>query len=123
MSSSGDDSVPDDSRLLRRIHPTQVIDDKNLNTKRPSSGAFDQPELSVDAEHILEQHNHDWHFSLEGYPGYSLVRVLATVAKGLELPVKHRPLQENPAHCEIHGRKTPRIAKALAKASSWVHIA
>jgi hypothetical protein len=98
------------------------VEDRNLNRKRPSSGAFDDDELSVDAEHLLEQAGLDWHFSLDGYSGYSLARLRAGEARSRNLPVHQKPLDDNPAHCEIHGRKTPGVAKALAKACTWAHL-
>lgn len=122
MADVDDGSIADDAKLFRRIHPRLVVDDKNRSEKRPSSGAFDDSELSVDAEPLLANAGLDWHFSLKGYEGYSLVSFIASAARGLSLPVLHKPLPDNPAHCEIHGKKTTSLARALARASVWVHL-
>jgi len=63
-------AIADDAGLLRRIHPDQVIDDKNLGRVRPSSGAFRDRELSVDAEPILYKQGLDWRFSLRNRPAF-----------------------------------------------------
>jgi hypothetical protein len=81
MADVDDGSIKDDACLLRRIRPDQVVDDENANTRRPSSAAFRDPEMSVDAEPILTTHGLDWHFSLSGYEGYSLVNVDALHAR------------------------------------------
>lgn len=120
-----DGSISNDAHLLRRVHPDQVIFDKNLNRNRPSSGAFDDPEMSVDAEPLLAHAGYDWRFCLINNSGYSLVKFLAGVARGLDLPVIYKPLTgppPNPAHCEVHGKKTPGKTKALWRASEWVHL-
>lgn len=125
MADIDDGSIGDDAGLLRRVHPDQVIFDQNLNQKRPSSGAFDDLELSVDSEPLVIADGRDWRSCLANHSGYSLVRFLAGVARGLQLPVIHKPITEipeNPAHCEVHGKKTPGKAKALWRASTWVHL-
>jgi hypothetical protein len=48
-----DGSVPDSAGLLRRIHPSQVVQDHNTGRARPSSAAFKDPHMSVDIEPIL----------------------------------------------------------------------
>jgi hypothetical protein len=101
-----DGSIADDADLLRRIRPDQIVDDKNLGSRRPSSAAFKDPALSVDAEPILQQHRLDWTFTLRGYQGYSLARFKAGAARAKGLPVVAKPLQDNPAHTEVHGKKT-----------------
>lgn len=117
-----DGSIANDAGLLRRIHPDQVTRDKNTNLERPSSAAFKDPRLSVDAESILHANRRDWHFLLAGYPGFSLVRFSAGAARALDLPVVHKPLVDNPAHAEVLGKKTGRIADSLRRASDWVHL-
>ena len=123
MSCNTDDgSVSDDSGLLRRIRPDQVIDDKNRGVRRPSSAAFKDPRLSVDAEPILHEDRLDWTFSLEGYDGYSLARFIARVAREKQLAVIHKPLDHNRAHVEVVGKKTQSIANYLRDNSQWVHL-
>jgi hypothetical protein len=63
--------------LLRRIHPLQVVPDRNNGTLRPSSAAFKDPSMAVDVEPFLAEQGLDWKFSLKDYPEHSLVRLSA----------------------------------------------
>ena len=123
MADVDDGSISDATGLLRRIRPDQIVDDQNRGLRRPSSAAFKDPALSVDAESLLAAHGLDWHFSLHGYQGYSLVRFRAGVARALGLAVIPRPIpNENPAHTEVDGKKTQGIANSLVAGSQWVHL-
>jgi len=115
-----DRSIADDVGLLRRIRPDQVVHDKNMGQERPSSAAFKDPHMSVDAESILSANGLDWKFSLRNTPGYSLVRFAAGAARLRQLAVVHKPEADNPAHTEVVGKKTQAIANHLVQESSWV---
>lgn len=106
--------------LLRRVAACQCVDDSNSGGKRPSSAAFKDPELSVDAEEILIEDGKDFNFSVEGFPTHALVRFPAAEARTLGLPVLHSPIDGNRAHTEVHGKKTQSIANKLAAAAEWV---
>jgi hypothetical protein len=122
MADVDDGSIADDTCLLRRIRADQVIDDANLGKRRPSSAAFKDPELSVDAEPILKANGLDWRSTLQGYPGYSLVNVDAGHARAKGLAVIPKPENGKPAHTEVVGRKTQGIANYLVANASWVHL-
>jgi hypothetical protein len=122
MADVDDRSIADDACLLRRIRPEQVVPDKNLGNRRPSSAAFKDPEMSVDAEPILNTNGLDWRSTLKGYQGYSLVNVKASYARAKALAVVHKPLIDNPAHTEVIGRKTQGIANHLRANATWVHL-
>jgi hypothetical protein len=128
MADVDDGSIANDACLLRRIRPDQVVDDENLGTRRPSSAAFKDPDLSVDAEPILKANGLDWKFSLQDYPGYSLANVEARHARDKSLavipkPLKNNPvLKDNPAHTEVVGKKTQGVARHLAANATWVHL-
>jgi hypothetical protein len=122
MSSANDGSIDDSWSLLRRVHPSQVVRDDNAGGRRVSSGAFRDLEMSVDTEELWHAHGRDWHASLEGHEGYSLVRFIAAVPRSLGLSVIHAPLATNPAHTEVHGKKTGSICNRLVAASQWVHL-
>lgn len=98
-------SIPQDAGLLRRIHPDQVIRDRNTGELRPSSAAFKDPNLSVDVETLLQAAGLDWHFSVKDYSGYSLVRFVARSARDRGLAVVSAPLPNNPAHAEVVGKR------------------
>jgi hypothetical protein len=120
----GDDgTIADDAGLLRRIHPKQVIEDKNLGRSRPASGAFKDKQMSVDAEPILHAYKLDWTFSLRNHPGFSLVRFPAREARAKGLQVVHDPEPDNAAHTQVVGTKGRPVADHLARVSVWVHLA
>lgn len=117
-----DGSIANDAMLLRRIRPDQIVDDQNFGARRPSSAAFKDSELSVDAEPILKANGLDWRFSLQAYAGYSLAQFTAGHARAKMLQVIHIPLQKNPAHTEVHGKKTQGVANHLVAGTTWVHL-
>jgi hypothetical protein len=117
-----DGSILQEAGLLRRLHPKQVIPDKNTGKTRPSSAGFKDLNLSVDAEPILRAAGLDWRFTLQGHPGCSLVRFPAGSARERGLSVVPKPTPENPAHTEVIGKKTQSIAKHLSDVSEWVHL-
>jgi hypothetical protein len=115
-------SIADGADLLRRIRPDQIVDDKNLGARRPSSAAFKDPTMSVDTEPILHQHGLDWTFTLRNHSGYSLVRFKAGVGRAETLAIVHKPEPGNPAHTEVIGKKTQGVANRLVAASTWAHL-
>jgi len=117
-----DGSIADDAGLLRRIRPDQIVDDKNSGEKRASSAAFKDPEMSVDAEPILQANGFNWKFCLRNYVGFSLVRFQAGAARAKQLAVVHKPEADNPGHTEVIGKKTHGIANHLRSVSEWVHL-
>ena len=78
---------------------------KILARDDPSSAAFKDPELSVDAEPILKANGENWYFSLKGHEGYSLAQFKAGHARAKALPVIYKPIDGNPAHTEVHGKR------------------
>jgi len=122
MTGSAPRNIPCTASLLRRIHPTQVVDDKNTGIRRFSTAAFKDPKMSVDVEEFLADQGLDWRFSLQGYPDYSLARVsVAAVVQHGQTAV-HVPLNSNCAHAEVKGKKSPGIANKLLEASLPVFI-
>jgi hypothetical protein len=117
MADVDDGSIKDDACLLRRIRPDQIVDDENAKVQRPSSAAFRDPEMSVDAEPMLTANGGDWQTCLKGYDGYSLVNIDAVHARAKGLAVVHKPIKDDPhlpdnqAHTEVLGKKTLGIAK------------
>jgi len=115
-----DGTIEPASRLLRRIHPSQIVDDERLGRRRPSSAAFKDPELSVDVEPFLHEQGLDHQFCLQSTPGYSLAAIVASGCTALGLLVRHSPVAGNAAHAEVHGKKTGSISNQLALQAAWV---
>jgi hypothetical protein len=115
-------ALADDAQLLRRIRSDQIVDDKNMGQRRPSSAAFKDPELSVDAEPVLVSQGLDWKFSLTGFTGYSLAKFSAGQARSKQLVVENKPVVGNPAHTVVAGKKTQGIANYLVASCTWVHL-
>jgi hypothetical protein len=113
--------ISDDDTLLRRVHPSQVINDKNLGRARPSSGVFYDAELSTDSEALLAKHGLDSSFCLRGYSGYSLARIEVEFARNNGMTVTNTPKEGNPAHTDVIGRKTETLQRQFAKHATWAH--
>lgn len=123
MSSAGSEQdVPDDFKLLRRLHPNQVIWDTNKSCWRGSSAAFRDPSMSVDVEDILTELGLDWKFSLRAHNGYSLLRLTVGDARNERQKVTLAPEVDNASHAEVIGNKSPGVASRLFRASSPVLI-
>lgn len=117
-----DHSIGDECELYRRVHPFQVVDDENTGAKRPSSAAFSDPELSVDLKRTLEVNGLDWRFCLKVHAQHSLVTFPAGAARAAKQQLVLDPLDDNPAHTLVVGKKTQSVRNALVKASVWVHL-
>jgi hypothetical protein len=115
--------IKDDDSLCRRIHPSQVIEDKNLGTRRPSSGAFTDPNLSTHSELLLAKFGLDINFCLQNFSGYSLARFPVKFARDNGMAVTHTPEPDNPAHAEVIGKKTKALQRQFAAISVWAHEA
>ena len=77
--------------------------------------------MSVDASELLIKGGRDWKSCLAAHPGYSLVTLLASIARAHRQAVIHDPIPENDAHTLVNGDKPRSVAKSLADASRWVH--
>ena len=94
--------------LYRRIHPSQVKEG------RPTRAAFTDPELSVDLARLTTSEQ-----SLSGHASHGLASIKAGHARSLGQDVFHDPLETNPAHALVKGKKTPRIGRSLARSAKW----
>jgi hypothetical protein len=67
-----DESIPDETRVYRRLHPTQVVWDDNEGRARASSGAFNDESMSVNLGNELARIGESPEFALRRYPMHSL---------------------------------------------------
>ena len=120
MAHKDDETIRSDERLLRRIHPTQVIPDENLGRRRPTSAAFHDFELSVEIASSLEARSLPLTHSLAGHPGFFLASITAKIARDHAQLVCRDPIPGNASHALIVGKKSHRIQKSLAVAAEWI---
>lgn len=124
-----DTSIGDATFLYRRVlnNPDppvkQIIWDDNKKCYRPSSAAFtDHPNgspMSVAIDDTLEELGIDPGSILENHKGYLLAKFPAKIARENNQGIARKPLEGDPAHGEVFGKKTKGVKKALATASTW----
>jgi len=102
--------VADDEPLHRRVHPLFVKPDGSV-----SSQAFRDPEMSVDRGKYRQTLE-----TMRGCETHGLVELIAAAARQLQQEVISAPELFNPAHAIVRGAKSKNVAKALARASTWV---
>jgi hypothetical protein len=126
----GDDEPGDDATirgsdpLWRRIHPDQVLFDRNLGGWRPSSAAFgDHPNgtpMSVVLGNEVIGAGRSAAALLDDYTGYSLAGVTAGLARSCDQIVYRAPRADEPAHAEVKGTKTKGVKRKFATEATWV---
>lgn len=89
--------------FYRYVHPKLAGEDG-----WPTSGAFDDDELSVDWAQLV-----DLDHALAMRLGHGVVAISKAVCDELGLDVRRDPLPSNPAHCLILGRKTGSLRRRL----------
>ncbi|TXN05924.1 hypothetical protein FV242_01770 [Methylobacterium sp. WL64] len=117
--------IDDEMELYRRVHPEQVVPDKNTGQLRPSSAVFKDPSMSVDVADFMREDGLDWRWSLRDFPGWSLVCLTAAHARAKQQDVQHTPITtepKNPYHAEVIGKKTPGTANHLRDGSALLHL-
>lgn len=125
-----DESIPDDSLLLRRIlsNPNiHIVWDENLMCWRPSSAAFDNDRngnpMSLVLSVELVRLNRSLASALKGHEdGFSLAAVTAGFSRSLN-PIQkivRDPTPDEPAHGLLVGKKTQSVRRKLAKSSQWI---
>lgn len=119
-----DPSIADDDPLWRRIPPRHFKRDQPGGVLRPASAAFDNhpdgsPMSVVLGKQVLKGGRSPADF-LANFPGYGLVSFPAGLARKHRQFVVRSPLPDEPAHAEVHGKKTRGTKRALAKGCSWL---
>jgi hypothetical protein len=115
---SPDAPVPEETKLYRRVHPTQLHWDDNDGCLRPTSSAFKGEEMSIGLGDVLEDEQRDIESLASDKPTHSLVSLTAGYVEGEEdQQVRRTPLQEEPAHGDVCGEKTQGRRKRFAFAA------
>lgn len=109
-----DPAIPDAAELWRRIpHWHWHADASVPGGYRPSSAAFEDPELSVVIAAECPGGTADL---LAGHATFGVAAFTAGEARGFGWGVIRFPLPESPAHAHVMGRKTGSQRSRLAKA-------
>ena len=115
-----DESISDDTRLLRRIPPDKIK--RSVNPPLPDSDNLaispDGTGTSVD----IWENDEDPAKCLEGHEGFGLVYLTAKQLRDKGLGIIHDPLPQKPNHALIQGPRSRGTKRWLAKNSVWVHL-
>ena len=109
--------LDDGLTVLRRVRDYEVLVEED-GTRRPSSQAFIQggPDGNVSvyltSETTSERITRD-------YPGTYVAEVEISTIRGQGLDVEREPVDGDPGHCNITGRKTKSKTRAMARSSRW----
>lgn len=118
-----DPSIADETVLYRRVPRRWIVPDNNRQPPcvRLSTGAFQGMELSVGLGDELEALGEPPEAILTGLPeDMCLVGFPAAGARALDQLVCRDPQDNELAHGLVVGKKTDRVQRELARASSWV---
>jgi hypothetical protein len=117
-----DPTIRDEELLLRRVRPDCYVVDKNMGIRRLSSGTFDDSKdgspLSVLLTSVLAATGRTKEDALQGYAGYGLAEFSAGLARQCNQRVARTPLEEEPAHASVIGKKTKKVKSELAKGAT-----
>ena len=103
--------------ILRRVRDYEVLEDED-GRPRPSSQAFIQggPDGNVSvylaSETTPERITRD-------FRGTYIAEVEISTIRGQGLDVERDPIEGDPGHCNIIGRKTRSRTRAIARNSRW----
>lgn len=112
-----DQSVGDSTALFRRIHPSQVIWDENLDRLRPTSAAFRDKQMSVNLEDDLEREGLELDFVLRDWPQHHLASIEARLARDRGQEIQRDHTEDDPTHGIVVGQKSGSTCNVFARES------
>lgn len=119
-----DSSIEDHFELWRRIPPKHVVFDNNSGELRPTSAAFDNdPDgepMSILIAPVMTELGLSSANAIDGHPGFALASITAGLARECSQKLVRDPLENEPAHGLVVGRKTQGTRRRLARASRWI---
>lgn len=123
-------AIPEDCHLLRRLDPGRAQYDAEIGRVRPNSDVFRTDELSMSIQEERPTRSAAGDLLQHPYPGYEstyVVRLALADVQKHNLPIKRDPVLDeannydnDPAHVLVLGKKTKKIALAMAYDASWV---
>jgi hypothetical protein len=117
-----DPTVPDDSRLFRRVpaDANHVVWDENHSCWRISSQAFrnfkGRDVFSVNLECVLQELGHEPATVAQDTARYGLVALPARLVRAHNQAVERAPEEKDPSHGHVVGDKSKPVMKAFASA-------
>ena len=112
------DRPADNDSVMRRIPANQTVPDEETHTLRPASNAFLQGGPDGNVSVFLSSETSPRRITA-GHPGTYVALIRIRDIRSLGLEVEREPIEEQPGHCNITGRKTRAKARALANSSTW----
>ena len=117
-----DPTIAPSAELLRRVHESQIVPDRNAGRMRVSTSAFDNSSdgspMSVSLLDELKARGLGPEAVLLGYP--ALISITAGLARNCAQGVAREPTRDDPAHAVVFGEKTGSIKRKFAKQAKWV---
>ena len=123
MAGDAETVIADDTRLFRRVPPRENegwVRDENRDCIRLSSAVFSPKSMSVLLGDRMELEGRAPHDALTKYPDHFLVAITAGDARSQEQEVLRTPVEEEPAHGDVVGKKTRGRRRALCAAAEWL---
>ena len=120
MSAFTNDSTIDDNEIIwRRIHQFQVVDDSNLNRKRPSTGGFDNGRDIPLSVYIASEAQSPQVVMQDGKETY-LVALIVGFVRQLGLGIVRDSSSGGLGHALLIEKKTKGMLNSMAKTATWV---
>ena len=118
MTTSNQPGRPDDGLIvLRRVRDYEILQDEQ-GAPRPSSQAFIQGGPGGNVSVHLATETTAERIS-RNYPQTYVAEVTIGAIREHGLDVEREPIEDDPRHCNITGRKTKSKARVIARNSRW----
>lgn len=119
-----DGDILDDDQMLRRVPPIHFVPNENVGGVRPSSAAFeddsDGSPMSMYRRTVIDATGGNVERVMVGHIGYGLAGLRAGDLRARDQTVHSDPLEGEPAHAVVCGRKTNGNRKFFYRQSVWV---
>ena len=109
--------LDDGLTVLRRVRDYETLQEED-GRRRPSSQAYVQGGPDGDVSVYLASETTPARITRD-YPGTYVAEVEIGTIRSQGLDVERDPIQGDPGHCNITGRKTRSITRAITRSSRW----
>ena len=111
------------TRLFRRVLPRENdgwVRDENRDCIRLSSAVFSGERMSILIEDTMQSEDRAPLSALDEHPDFFLVSITANSARSQKQEVERTPLDDEPAHGDVVGKKTRGVRRALCAEAEWL---